>query len=217
VPRLSDKKQTNMASWFGADAVRVGAGRGSVQLRVKYFNDEPGVPPMLKTGPVEILMFTDGLNGIISQGHFPMPMAWGRPVDRPTPPVPHRQSPPPLVPKIKPNVTRIDVFDRNIDRTEMVLAVEYQYAKADRLAKMGLEFDSAEDANASRYFSSPLLDVGRRTRNVLFFPVALSPAAQNTKRDILPTDTVRVYLINPKGEKLYVFETPLNLVWRFPR
>jgi len=51
--------------------VTIGAGHGTTSLKVKFFNDDPGVPSELTTDHVRILMLSDGGNTILSQAFFP--------------------------------------------------------------------------------------------------------------------------------------------------
>ncbi len=77
LPVIRDKKQPNVSGWFGADAVPVSTGRGIISLRVKFFNDDPGVPPQLTTDHVKVVMLSDSGNVIISQGLFATTIRWG--------------------------------------------------------------------------------------------------------------------------------------------
>src|SRR5215510_14261119 len=46
LPIIGKKGQGGVSAWFGADPVTVGRGRGTITQRVRFFNDEPGVPAM---------------------------------------------------------------------------------------------------------------------------------------------------------------------------
>src|SRR5437773_2041486 len=56
LPLFEKKGQKEVSSWFGADPVTVGRGKGLVSLKAKYFNDEAGVPPEVVTDRVFILV-----------------------------------------------------------------------------------------------------------------------------------------------------------------
>jgi len=111
----------------------------------------------------------------------------------------------------------VDVVNRNMDRTEMTIAVEYQYNKEDAMPKMGVDISSADEPGASEFFSSPAMDIGRGSRSFAMFPVKLSAAAaQSFKRATLPTDKVWIYLVNASGAKSYVAQSTMILVWHIP-
>jgi len=122
-----------------------------------------------------------------------------------------------ISPKTKTRVTNIDIVNRNLDRTEITMAVEYQYSKDDGPARLGVDVASTDDPSLSDYFSSPPVQIGKGSRNFVMFPVKLDvPAAQGVKRASLPTDKVWVYLLNAAGEKSYIFQGTMMLVWHVP-
>ena len=43
VPVLGKRGERGVSGWFGADAVTIGRGQGTITVGVKYFNDEPKV------------------------------------------------------------------------------------------------------------------------------------------------------------------------------
>jgi hypothetical protein len=375
LPVIREKKQPNVSGWFGADPVPVSTGRGIISLRVKFFSDEPGVPPQLTTDHVKVIMLSDSGNTIISQGLFATTIKWGntnaQPA-RPSPPKIQEQAPlqaqagekasqearlmaeaeaksrqearlkaeadelarqqavakqlaeekakaeadakareearlkaqadeqarqmaeakrlaeekakaeaeakaaeetrlkaeaqekarqesearrlaeekakaeaetrraaaekagaasptaqaaPAATPApfalsstARTKVINIDVVNRNIDRTEMTIGVEYKYAKEDGQAEMGVDIASTEEPRAAAYFSSAPARIGRGSRNFLMFPVKVNAAAaaQDLRRATLPTDKVRIYLAAPGGAKSYVFEATMLLVWQLP-
>jgi len=363
LPVITDKKRPKVSDWFGADPVGISSGRGTVSLRVKFFNDEPGVPAELTTDHVRILMLTDGGNAVISQGIFSKSIKWGSPsaamasnsISQPSPAqaqlkaeedqriaqerarseqaardarlnadadaktqqeadakrlaeqqakadakriadeksaaeayqaaakktkaeleaqrladekalakteakrladekakaqadaeaqriaeekanaeaqakaqretataAPAETAAPPkpafiISPKTRTRVTNIDIVNRNLDRTEMMMAVEYQYSKDDGPARLGVDLASTDDPALSDYFSSSPVQIGKGSRNFVMFPVKLNvAAAQGVKRATLPTDKVWIYLQNAAGEKSYIFQGTMMLVWRVP-
>jgi hypothetical protein len=359
LPVISDKKQAKVSRWFGADPVSISTGRGTISLRVKFFNDEPGVPPDLTTDHVKVIMLSDGGNAIISQGLFATTIKWGKPSAQPAKPSPSQiqeQAPlqaqavekarqqaeaqrladekakadadakalqeaklkaeakaredarlkaeadeqarqqaiakqladekakadadanarevarlkaeaqeqarqiaearrladekakagadaqrlaaekakaataiaqaAPAAPAApfalsstaKTKIINIDVVNRNIDRTEMTIAVEYKYAREDGRPNMGVDVASTEEPRAAAYFSSAPAAIGRGSRNFVMFPVKLNAAAaaQDLHRATLPTDKVRVYLADAGGPKSYLFEATMLLVWHLP-
>jgi flagellar biosynthesis GTPase FlhF len=104
IPVITDKNQPKASAWFGADPVSVGTGHGTVSLRVRFFNDEPGVPPELTTDHVRVMMLSEGGNAIISQGIFSRTIKWGNPnATAATSPPPENQAQTPLQSEEKAN------------------------------------------------------------------------------------------------------------------
>ena len=117
----------------------------------------------------------------------------------------------------KTKVTNLDVVNRNLDRTEMTIAVEYEYSKGDGPVRMGVDVATTSDPEVSRYFSCTPVNIGKGSRNFVMFPVKLdAAAAQSLKRSTLPTDKVWIYLVNAAGEKSYIFQGTMMLVWHIP-
>jgi hypothetical protein len=114
----------------------------------------------------------------------------------------------------KTKVTNIDVVNRNLDRTEMTIAVEYHYSKDDGAVRMGVDVASTDNPGISDYFSCVAANIGKGSRNFVMFPVKLnSAAAHSLNRRTLPTDKVWIYIINAAGEKSYIFQGTMMLVW----
>ena len=421
-PVITDKKQPKASTWFGADPVSVGAGHGTVSLRVKYFNDDPGVPPELTTDHVRVMVLSSGGNAVVGQGIFMKTIKWGSanaPAVAARPPQPPAESqdqasiralaearrvadekakaqaqaqeelrlkaeaeekarqeaelkrqaeeqaaiakaaeearvkaeeeerlaaerakaeedarqarlkaaaeekarqeaearrqaeeqakaakaaeearakaeeekriaaervkaeeearqarlkaaaeekarqeaelkhqaeeqakeakaqeekrlatesakPPATAPpsqvapaprkapfaisaKARSKVTNIDVVNRNIDRTEMTVAVEYQYNKEDAMPKLGVDLASTDEPLAADCFTCVPVDIGKGSRNFVMLPVKLNAAAaQNFKQSTLPTDKVWIYLLDDSGQKSYIFQGTMLLNWHVP-
>src|SRR5205823_2300279 len=49
VPLIEKRDQKGVSKWFGADPITVAIGKGPISIKVRYFNDEEGVPPELTT------------------------------------------------------------------------------------------------------------------------------------------------------------------------
>ncbi len=422
LPVITDKKRAKVSGWFGADPVTISAGHGTISLKVKFFNDDPGVPPELTTDHVRVMMFSAGGNAVVSEGIFSRKIKWGSPNAAvvPAPPpepqpteearlkaeekqrvareranteaeakaredarlkadaeekarqeaaakqfaqekakaqaeekareearlkaeaeekareiaeakrlaeekskaeaeakteaeakareearlkaeaeekarqesaakqlaeekakadaeakareearlkaeaeekareaavaqrlaekkskaeaearareeeakriaeekaraatstqaAPAARAPFVISSRAKTKVTNIDVVNRNLERTEMTIAVEYQYAKEDGPVRLGVDVASTGEPGVSGYFSSPPLDIGKGSRNFVMFPVQLSvAAAQDVKRPTLPTDKVWVYLADASGNKSYIYQGTMMLVWHIP-
>ena len=51
LPVIARKDQQKISSWFGANPVTIPTGHGTISIKVKFFNDEPGAPTELtRTG-----------------------------------------------------------------------------------------------------------------------------------------------------------------------
>ncbi|HEY3863925.1 MAG TPA: hypothetical protein VGO59_18775 [Verrucomicrobiae bacterium] len=120
-----------------------------------------------------------------------------------------------LAPGAKSKIVTVDLLNRNFDRTEMVVSVQYQYNRADRLSKMGVDVTSGDEPGVSTLFSSALFDLAGGTRGIALFPIKLdAPAAQRLKRPMLLTDKVWIYLTDGNGAKSYIHEAAMGLLWR---
>lgn len=85
LPIIGKKGETGVSRWFGADPVTVGRGRGTVSIKVRYFNDEPGVPPMYTTDSVQIWILNGQGTARIAAVPFLPKIRWGSPNARPVP------------------------------------------------------------------------------------------------------------------------------------
>ncbi len=87
LPVIGKKGQTGISGWFGSDPVTVGRGRGTITLRVRYFNDEPGVPPVFTSDQVRILFLNQSGTALITAVPFLKTIHWGnlkgQPVQKP--------------------------------------------------------------------------------------------------------------------------------------
>ena len=83
LPVIANKNQQKVSSWFGADPVTIPTGHGTISIKIKFFNDEPGAPKELTTDRVRIMMLTDNGASVIAQGNFSRTIKWGSP-GRPT-------------------------------------------------------------------------------------------------------------------------------------
>ncbi len=78
-PVIANKSQQKVSSWFGADPVTIPTGHGTISIKVKFFNDEPGAPKELTTDRVRIMMLTDSGGSVIAQNIFSRTIKWGSP------------------------------------------------------------------------------------------------------------------------------------------
>jgi hypothetical protein len=233
LPLIIENKEPKVSSWFGADPVSISAGAGTVSLKVKFFNDEPGVPQELTTDHVRIMIFSDGGDAVIGQGIFSTTIKGGSQKtggadaqrlapDRGTA-ANHRQTAPTnkaafaIASKVRTHVTNFELVNRSLDRTETTIAVAFKYAKDDGPARVGVELTSTNEPDVSDYFSCPVMNIGKAARNVVMFPVRLNvAAAQSVKRATLSTDKVRIFLAGASGQKSYIYEGNMALVWHIP-
>ncbi len=77
VPVIQKKGDKNVGAWFGADPQTVGRGRGIVSVKVRFFNDEPGVPSQLTTDSVKILLMNSTRRSVITSIPFFSNIEWG--------------------------------------------------------------------------------------------------------------------------------------------
>ncbi len=85
VPIISDRKKAEVSHWFGAETKVVGQGKGTISLKVKFFNDEPGVPPELTTDRIRLIMLSDSGNSVVSESPVLKTIKWGNPNIKPVP------------------------------------------------------------------------------------------------------------------------------------
>lgn len=79
LPVIEKRDQPGVAAWFGTDPVSVTAGRGLISIKVRYFNDEPGVPPQLTTDRIRMLYLNSSGISVISSSLFLKTIQWGSP------------------------------------------------------------------------------------------------------------------------------------------
>jgi len=77
LPVISKRKEKGVTAWFGADPVTVGRGRGTITLKVRFFNDETGVPPTYTTDQIRILILNQSGSAIITAVPFLKTIHWG--------------------------------------------------------------------------------------------------------------------------------------------
>jgi hypothetical protein len=77
LPVIGKKGQKGVSAWFGADPVTVGQGRGTITIKIRYFNDEPGVPPMFTSDQVRILILNQQGTAILTAVPFLKTIKWG--------------------------------------------------------------------------------------------------------------------------------------------
>ena len=77
IPKFEKKGQKEVSSWFGADPVTIGQGKGTISIKAKYFNDEPGVPTQLTTDTIRVLVLNDSRSAILSGSTVLKTIKWG--------------------------------------------------------------------------------------------------------------------------------------------
>lgn len=85
IPLIEKRDQKGVSAWFGADPVAIGIGKGVFSIKVKYFNDEPGVPPELTTDRLRILILNQSESAVLSSIPFLKTIKWGKPGSPPAP------------------------------------------------------------------------------------------------------------------------------------
>lgn len=78
VPVIDRRDQPSAGGWFGADMVTVPRGKGPVSIKVKFFNDEPGVPATFETDRVRVLILNRTGSSIIGGKNLLKTVKWGR-------------------------------------------------------------------------------------------------------------------------------------------
>jgi hypothetical protein len=86
---IEKKGEKGISGWFGCDPTVVPKGSGPVSLRIRYFNDEFGVPPQFTSDRGRILFLNSSGISIVSSTPFLKTIKWGspnaRPADKPSP------------------------------------------------------------------------------------------------------------------------------------
>ncbi len=83
LPVIAKKGQAGVSGWFGADPVLVGRGRGTITLRVRYFNDEPGVPQQFTSDQLRIFIMNQSGTALLMTVPFLKTINWGSASARP--------------------------------------------------------------------------------------------------------------------------------------
>lgn len=77
VPVIQKKDDKGASAWFGANPQTVGRGRNIVSVRVRFFNDEPGVPAQIKTDAIRVMMLNSSRRSVITSAPFLTSIDWG--------------------------------------------------------------------------------------------------------------------------------------------
>lgn len=79
LPVIEKRSKQGVSAWFGADPVPLTAGQGLISVKVRYFNDEPGVPPQLETDRIRMLYLNSSGVAVVSSSMFLKTIKWGSP------------------------------------------------------------------------------------------------------------------------------------------
>src|SRR3954469_4281447 len=86
---IEKKGEKGISGWFGCDPAIVPKGSGPVSLRIRYFNDEFGVPPQFTSDRGRILFLNNSGISVVSSTPFLKTIKWGSPnaspADKPSP------------------------------------------------------------------------------------------------------------------------------------
>jgi hypothetical protein len=85
LPVIEKRGQAGVSRWFGCDPVTVGQGKGLISLKLRYFNDEPGVPPQFTSDRVRVLTLNGSGNVVVGVMIFVKTIHWGNPNAKPVP------------------------------------------------------------------------------------------------------------------------------------
>jgi hypothetical protein len=77
VPVILKKGDKGVSAWFGANPQTVVRGRGTVSVKVRFFNDEPGVPSQLSTDSVKVMLMNSSKRAVITTAPFFSNIEWG--------------------------------------------------------------------------------------------------------------------------------------------
>lgn len=77
VPVIQKKGEKGVSAWFGADPQTVGRGRGLISVKVRFFNDEPGVPAQITTDAVRITLMNNSKRAVVASIPFLITIQWG--------------------------------------------------------------------------------------------------------------------------------------------
>ncbi|MBU6399619.1 MAG: hypothetical protein KGS61_04825 [Verrucomicrobia bacterium] len=83
VPVIEKRNQKGVSGWFGCDPVSVGQGKGIVSVKVKYFNDEAGVPPQFTSDRIRLLFLNQAGTAIVGGAVMLKMITWGSPNAQP--------------------------------------------------------------------------------------------------------------------------------------
>ncbi|HXR07617.1 MAG TPA: hypothetical protein VN765_09825, partial [Candidatus Acidoferrum sp.] len=141
VPIISDAKKPQVSRWFGAETKVVGQGKVTISIKVKFFNDEPGVPPELTTDRIRLMMLSESGNSVVSENPVIKTIKWGNPNFKPAP---LAQSAPTAADEAKAAQLAADKKAAE-DKARADELARIQKAEEDRLAKVAADKKAAED------------------------------------------------------------------------
>ena len=116
---------------------------------------------------------------------------------------------------MKTKITNVDVVKRSIDRTEMLIGVEYEYKDQISTPAVGVDVFRQAQPEVSRYFASGAAEISKSRRNFALLPVKFQPPAGLSDSAAFSTDKIMVYLqeVN-SGRRFNIFPATMLLVWR---
>ena len=203
------------SSWFGSDPVRINRGSGTVGLKVRYFNDEPGVPAAIASDQIRILVLNETGGAILGLTEFAKTILWG---DKTKIVVTNTASSPSahhLSDDVKTKVTNVDVVNRSVDRSQMTIGVEFEYNDQLREPLMGVDVTQQHQPDVTRYFSSVPREIGTSKRNFIYFRVTFRPPPELAAGETYPTDTVVVFFLDKAtGRRYNIFKKTMFLSWK---
>jgi hypothetical protein len=92
IPVIEKRGQKGIGAWFGADHVTLGRGRGIISFRIKYFNDEAGVPPQFTSDRINFLIVAPG-GRVVTRDFVLKTIHWGTLNAKPAPVKPASPTP----------------------------------------------------------------------------------------------------------------------------
>lgn len=77
LPVIEKRNQKGVSAWFGANAQTIGAGRGTVSIKARYFADEEGAPAELTTDRIRVLILNQTGNMVLYSETQGKKIQWG--------------------------------------------------------------------------------------------------------------------------------------------
>ncbi len=71
------------SAWFGCDAATLSRGKGTISIKVRFFNDEEGVPESVTTDRVRLMFLNEAQTVVTTSAIFLKNIKWGKPGAKP--------------------------------------------------------------------------------------------------------------------------------------
>jgi hypothetical protein len=142
---IEKRDQKGVSSWFGAEPLVIGVGRGPLSVKVKYFSDEKGVPPEFTTDRVRLLLLNTSGTSILTSTVFLRTIHWGKPGASPTP----AKTPPAIAPMGELKTAEKAYQEAQPEAARRAADLAAAQAEADKLRKEKQVAQEKADAEAA--------------------------------------------------------------------